>query len=168
MPRTKGDTRGLPKEEEGLVDARELARLIKAARMIGDPPMGNQVDLAEAMTKAGRPTAVQRVYDIEGARAVPSVAELLLIATVTRPPGGLAHFAPAFPTLWPVLEADLARAPRIAGMIAEPVRAFFMCCETCSTVSSVMDNVRYPGPRLDSMLRKWAADHKAGHEKGEQ
>src|SRR6266705_5383535 len=42
MPRTKGDTRGLPKEEEGLVDARELARLIKAARMIGDPPMGNQ------------------------------------------------------------------------------------------------------------------------------
>lgn len=166
MPRTKGETRGLPKEEEGLVDARELGRLIKAGRMMGRPPLTHQPDLAQAMTRAGRLTAVERVYDIEAARAVPSIAELLLIAAVTRPPGGLAHFAPAFPSLWPTLEADLARAPSIAGMTVEPVRAFFCVCDECGSVSPVMDNVRYPGPRLDTMLRKWATDHKTTHEGG--
>jgi hypothetical protein len=168
MPTTKGETRGLPKEEEGLLDVEELRRLIKAARAMAVPALPNQKALAEAMTRAGRPTFERRAYDFEAGRVVPSAAELLLICAVTRPPGGLAHFAPAFPTLWSTLEADLVRTPRIAGVSVEPVRGFFVVCDVCGERSPVMDNVRYPGPRLDSMLREWTASHKGTHKGGEQ
>lgn len=164
MPRTKGEIQGLPLEEEGLVDAREMARLIRAACLMAQPPLGDMGALATAMTKAGRPTVRKRCYDFAPMtgppRSVPSVAELFLIAAITRPPGGLAHFGPAFPALWPLLEADLARTPRIRDFQAEPVRAFFLACEQCGKRSPVMENVRHPGPRLDSMLREWAETHR--------
>lgn len=167
MGKTATETRGLPIKEADLVEIGELAHLIKSARIIAQPPMLNQQALADAMTAAGLATPVLRVYGFESSRIMPSATEILLIAALTRPPGGLAHFAPAWPKFWPALEIDLARTPRIAGVRVEPVRAFFVACDECGEISPVMDSMRYP-ERLDSMLREWTAKHKETHGGGEQ
>jgi hypothetical protein len=167
MGKTATETKGLPIKEAGLVEIDELAHLIKSARIMARPPMLNQEALAQAMTKAGVATPTLRVYGFETRRIMPSATELLLIAALTRPPGGLAHFAPAFPKLWTTLETDLARTPRIAGVKVEPVRACFAVCDECGEVSPTMDNARYPD-RLDSVLREWTAKHKETHGGGEQ
>jgi len=101
----KSGVRGVPKGEEGLIDAQNLGRHIKQAAALADYESG--AALARAMTSVGCATNYHQMSDWQRGVSVPSLTAFLTIVALTAPPGGLKFFAGAWPDLWPDIERGL-------------------------------------------------------------
>lgn len=105
----KSGVRGVPKGEEGLIDAESLGRHIKHAAALADYRSG--AALARAMTELGCATSMRQVTDWQRGVSVPTATAFLVILGLTAPPGGLKFFASAWPDLWPMIEQGLNGHP---------------------------------------------------------
>lgn len=95
---------GVPKGEEGIMDARMLGAHIKAAR---NQTLMSAAELAQALEDLGCRTNLDRVQAMERGALMPRLTEFFAIFAVTAPPAGLKHFAPAWPKMWPMIERAL-------------------------------------------------------------